>query len=59
MPEYKYICNNQTCSYTFTEKQPITSRPITLCPMCGEHTERIIFAPMLDFRGSDWTSPGF
>ena len=59
MPIYEYLCRDHGCAHVLTTHQGITEEPIKLCPACGGVTERIIFAPALDFRGGGWTSPGF
>ena len=40
MPTYKYKCNE--CGNEFEEFQAISDDPITVCPACKGHTERII-----------------
>jgi len=40
MPTYQYLCND--CGHTFEEFQRISEAPLTECPKCGGHIERII-----------------
>jgi len=38
MPTYEYECD--ACGHTFEKFQPITSRPVRLCPQCGKRKVR-------------------
>ena len=35
MPTYEYACEN--CGHQFEQFQSITSRPLRVCPQCGEN----------------------
>ncbi len=63
MPTYQYICND--CGHEFEEFQSISALPLTECPKCGGHVERVISggAGFL-FKGSgfyitDYRSKGY
>ena len=51
MPTYEYQCKK--CKRRFEEFQSITEKPLSRCPQCGGHVERLISggAGFL-FRGS-------
>jgi putative FmdB family regulatory protein len=40
MPTYEYRCNN--CERNFEVFQSITAEPISVCPVCGGHVQRLI-----------------
>ena len=40
MPTYDYKCNN--CGYHFEEFQSMTAAPLTACPQCCGHVQRLI-----------------
>ena len=40
MPTYEYKCDD--CGYRFEEFQSMTAEPLTECPQCGGHVERLI-----------------
>jgi putative FmdB family regulatory protein len=52
MPTYEYECG--ACSHTFERFQPITARPIRICPACGQRQVRRLIGTGggVIFRGS-------
>lgn len=40
MPTYQYVCND--CGHQFEEFQSISELPLTACPECKGHVERVI-----------------
>ena len=52
MPTYDYEC--EVCGHTFEKFQPITARPIRLCPACGRRKARRLLGTGAGviFRGS-------
>jgi putative FmdB family regulatory protein len=40
MPTYQYVCND--CGHEFEEFQRISELPLTECPRCKGHVERVI-----------------
>jgi len=50
MPTYEYLC--QTCSHRFETWQKMTDEPLTVCPECGSHIRRVLFASGVIFKGS-------
>jgi len=38
MPTYDYEC--RACGHTFEKFQPITARPVRVCPVCGKRKVR-------------------
>jgi len=40
MPTYQYVCN--ACGHEFEEFQSISDLPLTECPKCKGHIERVI-----------------
>lgn len=52
MPTYEYKCEN--CGHQFEQFQSITSKPLRVCPQCGQNTlTRLIGAGSgIIFKGS-------
>jgi putative FmdB family regulatory protein len=52
MPTYEYKCEN--CGHQFEQFQSITSKPLRVCPQCGQNTlNRLIGAGSgIIFKGS-------
>ncbi len=52
MPTYEYKCEN--CGHQFEQFQSITSKPLRVCPKCGQNTlNRLIGAGSgIIFKGS-------
>ncbi len=40
MPSYDYLCRN--CGHRFEAFQKISDKPLTKCPKCSAHVERLI-----------------
>lgn len=40
MPTYEYRCDS--CGYRFEKFQSMTVDPLTTCPKCGGHVQRLI-----------------
>lgn len=63
MPTYDYKCDE--CGYRFEEFQPINAAPLTNCPKCRGHVQRLIGAGNgFLFKGSgfyitDYRSEGY
>jgi len=57
MPLYDYEC--QQC-HRHTEKiQKFSDAPLTECPHCGGHIERVLHAPAVAFKGGGWYADGY
>jgi putative FmdB family regulatory protein len=57
MPLYDYEC--QQC-HRHTEKiQKFSDAPLTECPHCGGHLERVLHAPAVAFKGGGWYADGY
>ena len=57
MPLYDYQC--EQC-HRHTEKiQKFSDAPLTECPHCGGHLERVLHAPALAFKGGGWYADGY
>ena len=52
MPLYEYRCS--TCGNTFEVIQKFSDAPLTVHPGCGGSVERLVSAPVLQFKGSGW-----
>ena len=52
MPIYEYQCDG--CADRFEIKQSMKDEPITACPKCGKHVQRLISSPAIMFKGSGW-----
>jgi putative FmdB family regulatory protein len=51
MPTYEYVCTK--CHHHFEAFQSIVSQPLTVCPVCKGHLERLISGGAgLIFKGS-------
>ena len=59
MPTYEYKCEN--CGHQFEQFQSITSKPLRVCPQCGENTlTRLIGAGAgIIFKGSGFYSTDY
>jgi putative FmdB family regulatory protein len=57
MPLYDYEC--EQC-HRHTEKiQKFSDAPLTECPHCGGHIERVLHAPAVAFKGGGWYADGY
>lgn len=57
MPLYDYEC--EQC-HRHTEKiQKFSDAPLTECPHCGGHLERVVHAPAVAFKGGGWYADGY
>ena len=52
MPIYEYQCED--CTNRFEIKQSMKDDPLTTCPRCGKHVQRLISSPAIMFKGSGW-----
>lgn len=52
MPIYEYQCDG--CADRFEIKQSMKDAPLTTCPRCGKHVQRLISSPAIMFKGSGW-----
>ncbi len=52
MPLYEYEC--QQCHRRLEKIQNIKDAPLTECPACGGHLEKLLSAPAIQFKGSGW-----
>ena len=52
MPIYEYQCED--CAGRFEVKQTMKDDPLTTCPRCGKHVQRLISSPAIMFKGSGW-----
>ena len=50
MPTYEYLC--QACSHRFETWQKMADEPLTICPECGGHIRRVLYATGVIFKGS-------
>ena len=50
MPRYEYKCEG--CGEIFELQQKFADEPLTVHDKCGARVERLISAPMLQFKGS-------
>jgi len=52
MPTYEYEC--ESCGHSFERFQPISARPVRVCPMCGRRKVRRLpgMGAGIIFRGS-------
>ena len=59
MPTYEYKCEN--CGHQFEQFQSITSKPLRVCPECGQNTlNRLIGAGSgIIFKGSGFYSTDY
>ncbi len=64
MPTYEYLCDS--CRHGFERFQPITAKPVRVCPECGRSKVRRIISggAGLIFKGSgfyitDYRSKGY
>lgn len=54
MPDYTYRCND--CEWIFDVEKPLGEAEDTeLCPTCGQPCDRVWTAPVIVFRGPDFT----
>jgi putative FmdB family regulatory protein len=52
VPIYEYQCDS--CANRFEIKQGMKDDPLTACPQCGKHLQRLISSPAIMFKGSGW-----
>jgi len=52
VPIYEYQCDD--CADRFEVKQGMKDDPLTTCPRCGKHVQRLISSPAIMFKGSGW-----
>jgi len=52
MPLYEYEC--EQCRRRTEKIQKFSDAPLTECPHCGGHLERLIHAPAVSFKGGGW-----
>jgi len=52
VPIYEYQCED--CLDKFEVKQSMKDNPLTVCPRCGKHVQRLISSPAIMFKGSGW-----
>ena len=50
MPTYVYRCKN--CEHQFETVQKINDEPLTQCPECAGKLARLLFPPVISFKGS-------
>lgn len=54
MPEYRYRCND--CETVFDVEEDIEAdHDVAPCPGCGQPCDRVWTAPVIVFRGPDFT----
>jgi putative FmdB family regulatory protein len=54
MPMYDYRCT--ACSARFERWQKFSDEPIRVCPECGGPAQRVIHAPVINFKGAGFYS---
>ena len=52
MPLYEYECKQ--CKRRMEKIQKFSDEPLTECPHCGGHLERLVHAPAVSFKGGGW-----
>jgi len=52
VPIYEYQCDD--CADRFEVRQSMKDDPLTTCPRCGKHVQRLISSPAIMFKGSGW-----
>jgi len=52
VPIYEYQC--ESCADRFEIKQSMKDEPLSHCPRCGKHVQRLISSPAIMFKGSGW-----
>lgn len=57
MPMYEYRCSD--CSKQFELRQKFSDDPITACPECGGHVEKLISRTSFALKGSGWYAEGY
>lgn len=50
MPTYEYLC--KSCGHRFDVWQSFSDDPLTECPNCGAHIQRVVFPAGIVFKGS-------
>lgn len=50
MPTYVYEC--KACRHQFETFQKITDEPVKQCPECKGEVARLLFPPLIAFKGS-------
>ena len=54
MPTYEYVC--RSCEHRFEQWQKMTDDPLQICPECGGHVRRVLYAAGIVFKGSGFYS---
>ncbi|MDE1163617.1 MAG: zinc ribbon domain-containing protein [Acidobacteriaceae bacterium] len=52
MPLYEYEC--ESCHQRLEKIQKFSDEPLTECPKCGGHLEKVLNAPAVQFAGGGW-----
>ncbi len=52
MPTYEYSCDG--CGATLERWQRFHDNPLTRCPSCGGHLQRVFSPAAVIFKGSGW-----
>ncbi len=52
MPLYEYVCIK--CKRPFERIEPVDSKPVKKCPLCGGRAERTLAPPAIQFKGTGW-----
>ncbi len=52
MPTYEYSCDG--CGATLERWQRFHDNPLTRCPSCGGHLQRVFSPAPVIFKGSGW-----
>ena len=52
MPLYEYECD--ACHHRFEVIQKFSDAPLTECPKCGGHLQKLLSSPAIQFKGSGW-----
>jgi putative FmdB family regulatory protein len=52
MPMYSYRCDK--CGVQFDRRQSFSAQPLTRCPECKGHVQRLIRPAGIVFKGSGW-----
>lgn len=57
MPMYEYRCSD--CGSEFELRQKFSDEPVTTCPDCGGHVEKLISLNSFSLKGSGWYAQGY
>ena len=52
MPYYIYKCQD---SHEVEKRQSISDKPLSECIICGKPCFRVIYAPMITYKGRGWS----